>query len=303
MVAPINPDSTDIGLIDEFLDSIWLQSGLSNNTIISYRSDLLDFAAYLEKRGLSLFSTSRDDLSHYLDQRYQSTSRRTVSRSLSSLKRFYRYALVEELIEYDPTVDLASPSLEKSLPKSLSEQQVVALINAPDTSSDLGLRDRAMLETLYATGLRVSELIGLTLSEVDLIAGVCRVIGKGGKERLVPLGEQAVSWIEKYCCYARGDILGNRLGEALFVTRRGSAMSRQAFWQNIKRYALIADIDCDLSPHTLRHAFATHLINHGADLRSVQMLLGHSNLSTTQIYTHVAGARLQALHKSHHPRG
>ncbi len=290
-------------LIDGFLDAVWLQSGLSNNTISSYRSDLINYVEYLGQRNLGLFSARRSDLRDYLDFRNQQTSRRTVSRSLSSIRRFYRYALVEELIDSDPTAELTSPSIGKSLPKTLSEQQVDDLINAPNIDADLGLRDRAMLETLYATGLRVSELIALSMNEIDLVAGVCRVIGKGGKERLVPLGEQAVNWIEKYCFTARANLLGLRADDSLFVTKRGAAMSRQAFWQNIKRYALIAGIESNLSPHTLRHAFATHLINHGADLRSVQILLGHSSLSTTQIYTHVARARLQSLHKSHHPRG
>ena len=226
-----------------------------------------------------------------------------MSRSLSTIRRFYRYALAEELTESDPSADIASPSLGKPLPKILSEQQVDDLIGSPDVLNPLGLRDRAMFETLYATGLRVSELVSLSMNEIDLVVGACKVLGKGGKERLVPLGEQALQWIERYLSEGRPALLGSRQSEILFVTRRAAGMSRQAFWQNIKRYALKAGIESGLSPHTLRHAFATHLLNHGADLRSVQMLLGHSSLSTTQIYTHVARARLQSLHKIHHPRG
>jgi len=290
-------------LVDTFLDSVWLEAGLSQNTVSAYRSDLKHFLQYLAAAEKRLFTVDRDCLRDYLDLRSESGSRRTLSRSLSSLKRFYRYALSEQWIDFDPTADIASPSLGKTLPKTLSEQEVENLIEAPDAATGLGVRDRAMLETLYATGLRVSELIELKLSEIDLVAGACRVIGKGDKERLVPLGAQALSWIERYLDRGRAELLGQRNSEMVFVTRRGSGMSRQAFWQNIKRYAVLAGIDNSLSPHTLRHAFATHLLNHGADLRSVQMLLGHASLSTTQIYTHVAQARLQSLHKMHHPRG
>jgi len=289
--------------INRFLDAVWLEAGLSENTITSYRSDLHHFPLHLAAIDQDLFATDRSILRDYLEKRGDRGSRRTVSRSLSTLKRFYRHALTEGLIDFDPTADMLAPQIGKSLPKTLSEDQVVQLIRAPDTSTDLGLRDRAMLETLYATGLRVSELIALSLNEIDLVAGVCRVIGKGSKERLVPLGEQAVDWIEQYIGESRRSLLAQRNSNSLFVTRRGVAMSRQAFWQMIKRYALVAGIDASLSPHTLRHAFATHLLNHGADLRSVQMLLGHSSLSTTQIYTHVAKARLQSLHKQNHPRG
>jgi integrase/recombinase XerD len=295
--------SEDLALIDGFLDTIWLESGLSENTITAYRSDLKHVAAYLAKLNQTFFSTDRQTLRDYLDKRGATGSRRTVSRSLSTIRRLYRYALTEELMDMDPSADIAAPSLGKTLPKTLSETQVEDLIKAPDIRTDLGLRDRAMLEMLYATGLRVSELISLRMHEIDLVAGACRVLGKGEKERLVPLGEEALGWIERYISEARHCLLGQRVSEVIFVTRRGVGMSRQAFWQNIKRYALVAGITSTLSPHTLRHAFATHLLNHGADLRSVQMLLGHSSLSTTQIYTHVARARLQSLHKSHHPRG
>ena len=295
--------SEDLKLIEGFLDAIWLESGLSENTVASYRADIKLFARYLASVNQGLLSSSRQSLKDFLDQRGNRYSRRTVSRSLSTIRRFYRYALAEELTEFDPAADIAAPTLGKPLPKVLSEQQVDDLVNAPDVATSLGLRDRAMFETLYATGLRVNELVSLRLNEVDLVVGACKVLGKGGKERIVPLGEQAMSWIERYLKDARPDLLGPRQCETLFVTRRGAGMSRQAFWQNIKRYAVQAGIESSLSPHTLRHAFATHLLNHGADLRSVQMLLGHSSLSTTQIYTHVASARLQSLHKSHHPRG
>lgn len=291
--------------IEQFLDALWMESGLSPNTLSAYRTDLEDAAVCLADLGAgsSLLAASKQGLRDYLDQRSEKCSRRTVARSLSSLRRFYRYALAEELIVHDPCADLASPVAARSLPVSLSERHVEALLRAPETGTELGIRDRAMLETLYASGLRVSELTTLGRDQIDLVVGVCRVLGKGSKERLVPLGEQAVYWIERYLAEARSDLLGGRVSEALFVTRRGAAMSRQAFWQNIKRYAMIAGVDTSLSPHTLRHAFATHLINHGADLRSVQMLLGHSSLSTTQIYTHVARARLSKLHQQHHPRG
>ncbi len=289
--------------LDTFLDAVWLESGLSANTLASYRLDLQHFARYASSAGHSLLGIDRDVMRDYLDVRGESSSRRTVSRSLSTLKRFYRYYLAEGAIKLDPTADMSSPQIGKSLPKSLSEEDVERLIAAPDITNSLGLRDRAMLETLYATGLRVSELVSLTVTEIDLVAGFCRVFGKGSKERLVPLGEQSVSWIERYLSESRDELLSNHVSDAVFLTRRAKAMSRQGFWQNIKRYALKAGINSSLSPHTLRHAFATHLLNHGADLRSVQMLLGHSNLSTTQIYTHVANARLQLLHQQHHPRG
>lgn len=290
-------------LLDAFLDAVWLQAGLSENTLSSYRLDLQHFSRYLHANDLSLLAVDRAGMRDYLEFRGRGRSRRTVSRSLSTLKRFYRHCVAEGGIVADPTADMRAPQIGKSLPKTLSEKEVERLIEAPDITDDLGLRDRAMLETLYATGLRVSELIGLTLNEIDLVAGYCRVFGKGSKERLVPLGEQAVSWIDRYLSESRETLLCHQNSDAVFLTRRSSSMSRQGFWQNIKRYALIAGIRTPLSPHTLRHAFATHLLNHGADLRSVQMLLGHSSLSTTQIYTHVANARLQSLHLQHHPRG
>lgn len=295
--------SADSKLIDGFLDAIWLQAGLSRNTLKSYRSDLQHYLRFLEQRGVVITRAGRSDLRDYLDGRARQGSEKTVARSLSALRRFYRHLVTEQLCEADPTADIASPTTSRSLPKTLSEKQVEILLSAPDTREDLGLRDRAMIETLYATGLRVSELINLSMTLTDIDAGVCRVMGKGSKERLVPLGDPACEWIRAYLDSARPSLLGSRHSEALFVTRRGDAMSRQAFWQLLRRYALRAGITAPLSPHTLRHAFATHLLNHGADLRSVQMLLGHSSLSTTQIYTHVARARLHALHAQHHPRG
>lgn len=303
MAHPADLSIEERDRINGFLDAVWLESGLSENTLTSYRSDLHHFARYLGAMKISLLDADRDLLRNYLEERGKQGSRRTVSRSLSTLKRFYRHAITEGIINFDPSSEVVSPRVGKALPKTLSENQVVKLIEAPDHATDIGCRDRAMLETLYATGLRVSELISLSLSELDLVSGVCRVFGKGNKERLVPLGDPAVEWIERYMEEFRGGLLRGKVSDSLFVTRRGSPMTRQAFWQNVKRYALIAGVDTGLSPHTLRHAFATHLLNHGADLRSVQMLLGHSSLSTTQIYTHVAKARLQSLHRQHHPRG
>ncbi len=294
----------DQDLIDGFLDAAWLQSGLSRNTLAAYRSDIEKYAAHLESRGTRPSAAGRTDIMDYLAARMASGhSARSVARLVTALRRFYRHLLAENLVNQDPTLDLASPKLGRPLPKSMSESQVVDLLNAPDTGAALGLRDRAMLETLYATGLRVSELVELSLSRVDLVTGVVKVTGKGGRERLVPLGEECLEWIGRYARSARPEILDGRRSEALFVTRRGGPMTRQAFWQHVKRYATRAGIGAGISPHTLRHAFATHLINHGADLRSVQMLLGHADLSTTQIYTHVATARLQNLHREHHPRG
>jgi integrase/recombinase XerD len=250
-------------------------------------------------------SASRADLLDYLSGSVGKGARpRTTARLLSSLRRFYGYLVREEKIKTDPTVLIDSPKLGRPLPKSLTEEQVEKLLESPDVTKPLGLRDRAMLETLYATGLRVSELVGLTLSQVSLTQGVVRVIGKGDKERLVPLGEEAISWISRYLAEGRPKLVKSRSTDALFTTTRGGPMTRQAFWHNLKGHTRQAGIDAKkLSPHTLRHAFATHLLNHGADLRVVQMLLGHADLSTTQIYTHVAQARLKTLHEQHHPRG
>jgi integrase/recombinase XerD len=291
-------------LIDRFCDALWLEHGLSQNTISAYRSDLVRLSRYLATRDRDLLHTTRADLGDYLAYRLQTRARAaTAARLLSTLRRFYRYLLREKRIAVDPTALIDSPKLARELPRSLSEAQVEKLLAAPDTATPLGLRDRAMLETLYATGMRVSELVGLTLGQVGMVQGVVRVVGKGNKERLVPLGEEAIAWLTRYQREARAGLVKRHRTDAVFVTARGGALTRQAFWHNLKRYARRADIRVPLSPHTLRHAFATHLLNHGADLRAVQMLLGHADLSTTQIYTHVARARLQELHARHHPRG
>ena len=290
-------------ILDEFTDSLWLEEGLSRNTLESYRRDLTQFAAWLEKQGKALLAAQQADLERYLALKHPVNKPRSISRLIASQRRFYRYALREGRIEADPTLQLDTPKLPRSLPKSLTEEEVESLLNAPDTSQLLGLRDRAMLETLYATGLRVSELVGLRVAEVSIQEGVVRATGKGSKTRLVPLGEESLDWITRYLKEARPSILNGQLSDSLFVTQRGGAMTRQAFWYLIKRYARLAGIAKPLSPHVLRHAFATHLLNHGADLRVVQMLLGHADISTTQIYTHVARERLKQLHAKHHPRG
>jgi len=291
-------------LIDRFLDALWLEKGLSDNTRAAYGSDLALFNGWLDERGVKLEAAARDLILDHLAWRLaEGYKARSTARFLSGLRGFYRYCLREALIAEDPTLLVELPQLGKPLPKSLSEADVEALLAAPETEDPLGLRDRAMLEVLYACGLRVSELVGLTLEQLNLRQGVVRVLGKGSKERLVPLGEEAILWIERYMRNARGDLLGGRPSDVLFPSLRGEQMTRQTFWHRIKRHAKVAGIGKSLSPHTLRHAFATHLLNHGADLRVVQMLLGHSDLSTTQIYTHIARARLQELHAQHHPRG
>ena len=290
-------------LSEQFLDAVWLESGLSENTLNAYRTDLAAFEGWLGKKKLPLDAVTRAELLNYLAANVrQGLSPRSSARRLSTLRRFYRYLLREGLIGEDPTADVRSPSLGRPLPKSITEASVEKLLAAPPETT-LGVRDRAMLETMYASGLRVSELVALALNELDLTTGLVRVTGKGGKERIVPLGDEATSRLGDYLKGARPSLLGEQKSRAVFLTRRGQPMTRQAFWQLIKRYSAAAGIDSSLSPHSLRHAFATHLLNHGADLRSVQMLLGHADLSTTQIYTHVAKARLQTLHASHHPRG
>lgn len=291
-------------LIDRFCDALWLEHGLSQQTLAAYRSDLLRMSRYLAEHNRDLRYATREDVRAYLAHRRQTRARAaTAARLLSTLRRFYRYLLREKEIDDDPTALIDSPKLPRTLPQSLTEAQVEQLLAAPDATQPLGLRDRAMLETLYATGLRVSELVGLTVGQLGMVQGVVRVVGKGNKERLVPLGEEAIVWLGRYQREARPELIRQRSTDAVFVTSRAGPLTRQAFWYNIKRYARRAGIRVPLSPHTLRHAFATHLLNHGADLRAVQMLLGHANLSTTQIYTHVARARLQELHARHHPRG
>ncbi len=295
----------DDPLLDEFCDVLWLEDGLSKNTLESYRRDLRQFASWLEMRGIAgLLTASKADLLAYLAHRMTAgTKAASSARLLSSLKRFYRHAVRSGKLGADPTLTIDAPMLPRGLPKTLTEADVEALLGAPDDQTPLGLRDRAMLETLYATGLRVSELVGLSVAQVSRDAGIVRVMGKGAKERLVPLGEEALIWIGLYLDEGRAELLAGRTADAMFVTTRGGAMTRQAFWYLIKRYAYRAGIVKGISPHVLRHAFATHLINHGADLRVVQMLLGHSDISTTQIYTHVARERLKQLHARHHPRG
>lgn len=297
--------TTDDALLDQFCDALWLEDGLSRNTLDSYRRDLRMFAAWLaESRGTSLLGAERADLLAYLAHRFQNNTKpRSAARLLSSLKRFYQYQLREGRTRADPTLEVESPKLPRALPKTLTEDDVDALLGAPDVDAPLGLRDKAMLEMLYASGLRVSELVSVTLAQVSYDMGVVRVMGKGSKERLVPLGEEALSWLKRYVGQARPAILHGKRADALFVTSRGGAMTRQAFWILIRRYATRAGLDKPISPHTLRHAFATHLLNHGADLRVVQLLLGHADISTTQIYTHVARERLKQLHARHHPRG
>ncbi|VAW60591.1 Site-specific tyrosine recombinase XerD [hydrothermal vent metagenome] len=292
-------------IIERFLDVVWMENGLSQHTLSAYRNDLANLAFWLNQHDSHLIQAEQLNLQAFLAHRYELGSKnRSAARLLSSMRRFYGWVLRERQIQIDPVALIEAPKPEQPLPKTLTEQQVDDLLSAPDLQNDLGLRDKAMLETLYATGLRVSELVGLELSQVSLDPGVVRVIGKGGKERLVPLGEDAVECIQLYIKGGRGNLMTNHAPcNALFVTRRGKAMSRQAFWYLLKRYALVANISsAALSPHTLRHAFATHLLNHGADLRVVQMLLGHSDISTTQIYTHVASQRLQELYLEHHPR-
>ncbi len=291
-------------LIEEFLDALWLEKGLSPHTRSAYRTDLLAFARWLEGRGLTLESLGRDAVLDHLGWRLsEGYQARSTARFLSGLRSFYKYAVREGRVAEDPTLLVSMPQLGAPLPKSLSEADVEALLAAPDTEDTLGLRDRTMLEVLYATGLRVTELISLTLDEINLREGSLRVFGKGSKERLIPLGEEAIAWLESYLKTARPLLLGGQPGDILFPSQRGTPMTRQTFWHRIKLHAQVAGIRTSLSPHTLRHAFATHLLNHGADLRTVQMLLGHTSLSTTQIYTHVARVRLQQLHAQHHPRG
>jgi integrase/recombinase XerD len=293
-------------LLDEFCDQLWLQDGLSGRTLEAYRRDLRQLALWLqEAQSRSLLEATRTDLEAFLAWRHrQRISARSSARQLVSLRRFYRHAVQGGKIASDPSAEVASPKLPQGLPNSLSEAQVESLLAAPDAAKILGLRDRAMLETLYATGLRVSELVGLRVASISMDMGVVRVMGKGGKERLVPLGEEALFWLGRYLRESRSMLAGTAGSGSLFLSRRGTAMTRENFWHLIKRYGHLAGIGGGaLSPHTLRHAFATHLLNHGADLRVVQMLLGHSDISTTQIYTHVARERLKQLHAKHHPRG
>ena len=300
-----NSSSTDTPdpLIDAFIDSVWLEDGLSALTLAAYRRDLNALALWLHTQNTSLSSAVEANLQAYFAHRHDQTKATSANRRMTVFRRFYRWALRDNRLLADPTLKLLSAKQAQRLPKSLSEAQVDALLNAPDAETPLGLRDRAMLELLYASGLRVSELVNLPLLSLNMREGVLRITGKGDKERLVPFGEEAGDWMQRYLDSARGELLANKNSPAVFVTQRGVAMSRVMFWMLIKKYALLADIHVPLSPHTLRHAFATHLLNHGADLRAVQMLLGHADISTTTIYTHVARERLKQLHAQHHPRG
>jgi len=293
--------------IDAFVEVLWLEEGLSANTLAAYRCDLAAFAQWLENpqrhvvKQLSQAETA--DIQAWFAARHAETRATTANRRLAALRRFYAWAQRMQRIERDPCLTLTTAKQPPRVPKTLSEAQVEALLNAPETTTPRGLRDRAMLETLYATGLRVSELVDMKTLDLSLNEGVVRVVmGKGRKDRLVPIGAEAAHWLQEYLITARPILLGRRLADALFITTRGQSMSRQAFWQLVKKYALLADIQAPLSPHVLRHAFATHLLNHGADLRVVQLLLGHADISTTQIYTYVAQERLKALHALHHPR-
>jgi integrase/recombinase XerD len=291
--------------IDAFVDALWLEEGLAKNTLQAYRRDLQLFAQWLHPQALQ--QAQETDIQRYFAERHAQTRATTANRRLTVLRRYFRWALREQLVVADPTLRLEAAKQALRVPKTLTEAQVEALLAAPDTSTPLGQRDRTMLELMYASGLRVSELVDMKVFDVSLSEGVLRVMGKGSKERLVPFGQVALQWVQRYLGQARSELLGARQSQDLFVTVRGSkagnAMSRVMFWTLVKRYALQAGIRVPLSPHTLRHAFATHLLNHGADLRAVQMLLGHADISTTTIYTHVARERLAALHAQHHPRG
>ena len=290
--------------IEHYIDAMWMERGLSDNTLSAYRRDLSQYQQWLALRDSSILRADRADLQTYLGACLKKgQSQRSTARFMSCARSFYRFLLREGKLQDDPTLDVDSPKLGRPLPKSLSEQDVDRLLEAPDTELALEFRDRAMLELLYACGLRVSELTGLQLVQVSLNQGVVRVFGKGSKERLVPMGEEALSWLQRFMAGPRSELLKGIPSDVVFPSRRGTQMTRQTFWYRIKIYARRAEINKPLSPHTLRHAFATHLLNHGADLRVVQMLLGHSDLTTTQIYTHVAKQRMQELHARHHPRG
>mgnify|MGYP000577168733 CR=1 FL=1 len=305
-----NPDThseklppSEILAIDQFLDALWMEKGLSQNTLASYRRDLVSLALWLARSTQTLLSASEADIKECLAWRYQAQySARSTARFLSCIRGFYAYQLRENILQHDPVAKVSNPKLVPAAPKSLGEADVEALLAAPDCSDPIGLRDKAMIEVLYAAGLRVTELVSLTVAQINLRQGVVRVMGKGSKERLVPLGEEALSWLQRYLQESRPVLLNGKPADVLFPSKRAQMMTRQTFWHRLKFWAQQANIQKDLSPHTLRHAFATHLLNHGADLRVVQLLLGHSDLSTTQIYTHVAKQRLKDLHSAHHPR-
>ena len=295
--------ASDDERVDKYIDALWLEKGLSDNTRESYRRDLCAFSQWLEPLGSSLMQADNPLLRDYMSYRLGSPrSPRSAARSLSCLRGFYSYWLREKQISLNPTANIPSPKLGQPLPTSLSEAEVEQLLRAPDIDTVIGLRDKTMIELLYATGLRVSELVALTMTQINIRQGVVRVIGKGAKERLVPVGEEALDWLARYLRHSRPELLGMKASEVLFPSQRGRGMTRQTFWHRLKHWAKVAGVEKPLSPHTLRHAFATHLLNHGADLRVVQLLLGHSDLSTTQIYTHIARSRMKELHAEHHPR-
>ena len=296
---------SDRQILDAFIDNIWIEKGLSQNTLDSYRSDLEQFSKWLKKNNLSYLKTSKKEILSYLSFLFQKgLGSKTVARKLSSLKSFFRYLVFKSIIPNDPSSEVETPKLLKSIPKSISEKEVEALLAAPDEKTDIGLRDKTMIETLYSCGLRISELTNLELLNLNLRQGVIRVIGKGQKERLVPMGDQLIGLLELYISSSRKNLLNKRHSDFLFLSTRGQRMTRQSFWHRIKHYCLASGFEADkISPHVLRHAFATHLLNNGADLRVVQLLLGHSDLNTTQIYTEVARQRLKRLHTEHHPRG
>lgn len=303
-LTALEPDAHARELIEQYCQHLWLEKGLSDNSIAAYRKDLNHFAAWLGEQQSALLQANRSLLQAHLAWRMQARLKSaSTARLLSCLRGFYRFALREGLMEQDPTLNIDSPRRGRPLPKTLSEKDVESLLSAPDVADTLGLRDRTMLELLYAAGLRITELVTLELEQLNLRQGVIRIIGKGDKERLVPIGDEALAWLQQYMKQSRPLLLGSMRSEVLFPSRRGQMMTRQTFWHRIKLHAQVAGIDKPLSPHVLRHAFATHLLNHGADLRVVQLLLGHADLSTTQIYTHVATQRLQNLHQQHHPRG
>lgn len=300
--ATASPSPGDQALVNDFLDALWMRHGLSDNTLSAYRSDLLTFSAWLASQDRDLLSVSADRILAFLASR-GGQAQRTRSRRLSTLRRLYRYLLRQGVVSVDPSADISSPKLGRPLPVSLSEEEVEAILSMPDEAAPQGLRDRAMLELLYATGVRVSELVRLGMSQLNLSAGLVQVDGKGRRQRLVPVGEEAVRWLDQYLATGRSHFLRSDADrEGVFLTRRGQRMTRQGFWCLVRQYARRAGIHKPISPHVLRHAFATHLLNNGADLRSVQLLLGHSSISTTQIYTHVARARLKSLYAAHHPR-
>ena len=303
MKKRLDPDRDPI--IDQFIDILWAQKGLAELTLSAYQQDLVQFSRWLNERGGRLSTAQEVEIQQFLQQRYdRGSSARSNARLLSTFKQFYRHLVRSGDRQDNPTALISAPKIPRNLPRSMAEKDVDNLLQAPDLESDYGLRDRSMLELMYSSGLRVSELVGLQVNQVNTRLGLVRLIGKGSKERVVPVGEEALHWMQRYLQVARPALqLSSKVNDALFLSSRGTAITRQAFWQNIKKHLLTAGVKTVFSPHSLRHAFATHLLNHGADLRTVQMLLGHSSLSTTQIYTHIAQTRLQSIHAQHHPRG